>query len=276
MKQIINTGSAPNDKTGTPLRTAMTMINDNFTELYGRSSPYVGTLNDLLKGAIKAFIPDTVPPGTLLYIHDLKVAELGDDGYDYAVKIYAATTIDAEGTPYMEFTYDYEAPLNDIEHITLTPNTGGAWGTIVIDFSALTAGLYQAESFVDGGLVASYTPDSRMSVECYSIEKYGEVATLDGSKATYIIQLPDDQDADLELTLPESAGIKGAFNLFFIDAFATGYGVMLKAADGELINETYESITLTSENWPSRIIPDRTQSSNIIALGNFTGTLPTP
>ena len=33
-KQTINTGSAPNDKTGDQLRTAFTKINDNFTEVY--------------------------------------------------------------------------------------------------------------------------------------------------------------------------------------------------------------------------------------------------
>ena len=36
-KQSINVGSNPNDKTGDPLRTAFTKINDNFTELYGAS-----------------------------------------------------------------------------------------------------------------------------------------------------------------------------------------------------------------------------------------------
>ena len=36
-RQSINVGSNPNDKTGDPLRTAFTKINDNFTELYGAS-----------------------------------------------------------------------------------------------------------------------------------------------------------------------------------------------------------------------------------------------
>jgi hypothetical protein len=34
-KQTINLGSGPNTKTGDPLRTAFTKINDNFTEVYG-------------------------------------------------------------------------------------------------------------------------------------------------------------------------------------------------------------------------------------------------
>lgn len=36
-KQTINVGTTANDKTGDPLRTAFTKINDNFTELYGAS-----------------------------------------------------------------------------------------------------------------------------------------------------------------------------------------------------------------------------------------------
>ena len=34
-KQVINIGTAANDGTGDPLRTAFDKINDNFTELYG-------------------------------------------------------------------------------------------------------------------------------------------------------------------------------------------------------------------------------------------------
>ena len=33
-KQVINVGASPNSKSGDPLRTAFTKINENFTELY--------------------------------------------------------------------------------------------------------------------------------------------------------------------------------------------------------------------------------------------------
>ncbi len=36
-KQVINIGSSANDKSGDPLRTAFTKVNDNFTELYARA-----------------------------------------------------------------------------------------------------------------------------------------------------------------------------------------------------------------------------------------------
>jgi len=39
-KQTINIGSAANDGTGDPLRTAFTKTNENFTELYNDMSSY--------------------------------------------------------------------------------------------------------------------------------------------------------------------------------------------------------------------------------------------
>ena len=37
-RQVINIGSAANDRTGDPLRTAFTKINDNFQDLYFKDS----------------------------------------------------------------------------------------------------------------------------------------------------------------------------------------------------------------------------------------------
>ena len=44
-QQTINIGSAANDGTGDPLRTAFDKINDNFTEIYGSTAE----ANDLLE-----------------------------------------------------------------------------------------------------------------------------------------------------------------------------------------------------------------------------------
>lgn len=38
VQQVVNIGSAANDGTGDPLRTAFTKVNQNFTELYGRGA----------------------------------------------------------------------------------------------------------------------------------------------------------------------------------------------------------------------------------------------
>ena len=44
-QQIINIGSAPNDGTGDPIRTAMTKTNNNFSEFYSVFSPNTSTNN---------------------------------------------------------------------------------------------------------------------------------------------------------------------------------------------------------------------------------------
>jgi len=43
-KQTINVGTAPNDRTGDPLRTAFNKVNENFSELYTLTN---GTAADL-------------------------------------------------------------------------------------------------------------------------------------------------------------------------------------------------------------------------------------
>lgn len=50
-REIINVGSAPNDGTGDPIRTAYTKCNSNFAELYSRAQinpplSSVGTVGD--------------------------------------------------------------------------------------------------------------------------------------------------------------------------------------------------------------------------------------
>lgn len=51
-KQVINIGTAPNDKTGDQLRTAFTKINDNFTELYTISVSADETLTTLTPNGV--------------------------------------------------------------------------------------------------------------------------------------------------------------------------------------------------------------------------------
>lgn len=51
-KQVINIGASPNDKTGDPLRTAFTKINDNFTELYTISVSADETLTTLTPNGV--------------------------------------------------------------------------------------------------------------------------------------------------------------------------------------------------------------------------------
>ena len=52
-KQLVNIGTAPNDKSGDPLRVAFTKINSNFDELYGLLLP---DFQELIQDTVAAMI----------------------------------------------------------------------------------------------------------------------------------------------------------------------------------------------------------------------------
>ena len=52
-KQTINLGTTPNDGTGTPLRDAFDMVNDNFNEVYGEDFVTNARLANITRGSIK-------------------------------------------------------------------------------------------------------------------------------------------------------------------------------------------------------------------------------
>lgn len=56
-KQVIQIGQAPNDRTGDPLRTAFSKINDNFTELYTLTGGTAADLKELAQDyAVEMFV----------------------------------------------------------------------------------------------------------------------------------------------------------------------------------------------------------------------------
>ncbi len=56
-RQVVNVGSSPNDGTGTPLRDAMVIINDNFLELY--TNPVVNTAITVGNSSVNVFVNST-------------------------------------------------------------------------------------------------------------------------------------------------------------------------------------------------------------------------
>jgi hypothetical protein len=71
-KQTINIGTTANDRTGDPLRTAFTKVNQNFTELYNKdATDFSGNYNDLTnKPTISNFVneEDNLElPGSLIF-----------------------------------------------------------------------------------------------------------------------------------------------------------------------------------------------------------------
>lgn len=56
-RQVVNVGSSPNDGTGTPLRDAMVIVNDNFLELY--TNPVVNTSVTVGNSSVNSVINST-------------------------------------------------------------------------------------------------------------------------------------------------------------------------------------------------------------------------
>lgn len=115
-KQIINTGLAANDGTGDPIRTAMTKINANFTELYDRpvgggDSDFSGSYDDLTdKPVIPTDISDLTDTGSLLSgggsatfagLTEVDIADL--DVHDIAVQAKTTFVVTANGSSAYRF-----------------------------------------------------------------------------------------------------------------------------------------------------------------------------
>lgn len=62
-QQVINIGSAPDDHTGDPLRTAFTKTNGNFTELYTASGASLPLAGGTLTGNLVTFNGSAATPG---------------------------------------------------------------------------------------------------------------------------------------------------------------------------------------------------------------------
>lgn len=81
-KQTINVGTAANDRTGDPLRTAFGKINSNFTELYNKDA------SDFNPSAINQSL---IPANNVAY-------DLGSSAYRFRDLYLSGTTIDLGGT----------------------------------------------------------------------------------------------------------------------------------------------------------------------------------
>lgn len=119
-KQTINIGTVANDRSGDPLRTAFTKVNENFTELYNRgSSSFSGSYNDLTN---KPNIPDDIAD---LADSTSLLADIGD-------VVFIENAISAQdGVDLLIHTHDND----DKERVSvnLIPNTGALIATALSD-----------------------------------------------------------------------------------------------------------------------------------------------
>jgi len=100
-KQTINIGTSANDRTGDPLRTAFTKVNQNFTEVYN---------------SIVTDISDLTDTQNLLYL-----ANTGDITFD-GVKVIGGGTASGDGNGYstIELVPDDDLYVND-QYIIIDP-----------------------------------------------------------------------------------------------------------------------------------------------------------
>ncbi len=69
-KQVINIGQTANDKTGDPLRTAFSKVNDNFTELYALVGSDAAGLTELAQDYAAAMIVNGSHSGVVTNYND--------------------------------------------------------------------------------------------------------------------------------------------------------------------------------------------------------------
>lgn len=104
-QQVINIGTSPNDHTGTTLRSAFDMCNDNFTELYSRQGPCLGTKYQELQNAIKYIQVNKMEQGDLYYIGRIINGTGSSPNLTYTIDIYKTGNFSLPGSKVMTYTY---------------------------------------------------------------------------------------------------------------------------------------------------------------------------
>ncbi len=124
-KQLVNIGAAANDKTGTPLRDAFDMINDNFNELY--AEPSLSLLGNTLTLTKPDATTDTVDLAPYLD-EDARAISSGTlNGGIVTFTRDDATT----------FTLDLSGLLDDTNTVT---SVNGEVGVVVLDTDDIAQG----------------------------------------------------------------------------------------------------------------------------------------
>ena len=175
-KQAINLGTVVNDGTGTPLRSAFDMVNDNFDEVYGISgwgyyqdslaTPTISvgtsftqiTIDKLGASTEESYLPYEIRgSGTLWSGNKITPINIGDD-YDGRLDI---TVTARTGSPtYVEFIMDISNSTPDTNRVftgyILSTNVVPYKQNLPIDFFTLTTFLTNGGKIyarVDSGTV---------------------------------------------------------------------------------------------------------------------------
>lgn len=95
-QQNINIGAQANDGTGTPLRDAFDMINDNFTELYTASIGYSDVKSIAAGGTVVMTHNKGIPATSAVYVDDdgyIQQLLVKNAASNLSVTLYSSVTV---------------------------------------------------------------------------------------------------------------------------------------------------------------------------------------
>jgi hypothetical protein len=193
-------------------------IADSLTRM---NSPFCGQLHPELALAIKPIAFREIDPGGLYYINEVVAGRLLENGkYLYKITIMNAVSPTSDGMsdiPWMEYIFQSTSVFTGLKrHVMVESDGSGAFGTIVIDWSALVAGnQYICQNYLEGCLfgieLLSYwavITDSDLVIAPIPIIEISGDVTVNGAKKQYLVRTDS-----VEITVDPVANVLGEFEI---------------------------------------------------------------
>lgn len=234
-KQTIAIGSVANDGTGDTLRAAMDKVNDNFTENYASiaaleavtATPCCGSKYPEFRASTKFFIASQQMMSDLFYISKI---ENGVAGH-VIIEVKRTTNLVNAGDLVMKSDRTAAAKTGwEIVNLA-AQGVYGIYGTIIIDWDQLTAGVsYTCANWTEGGLFAINTAKTGTGGGGNATENVlsvtDDTTSVDGSYDQYVCKATK----DITLTMNAFATLAGTVK---INNISPTYHVELFAATAE-------------------------------------------
>jgi len=161
-RQVVNVGNNPNDGTGTPLRDAMVIINDNFLELY--TNPVVNTSVTVGNSSVNTVVNST----SLVFGNNSSTIRIGN------------TSINAVANSSGFFTGNGTVTANSISVTSNTVNIG-SYTAAANGYTYLPNGFKMNFGYV----LANSTVGNATFANAFTTDPYVVTATTNTATATY-------------------------------------------------------------------------------------------
>lgn len=236
-KQTINIGSSANDGTGSTLRAAMDICNDNFNELYARQGPVSGSLFPDVINAVKYVEIAGRQPGDLFCITEIKCAVANGSDYDYLIEIGKVTAVDGSPDAICQYAATVSSLKTGLTLVAVPEYDGSGYSAVVvINWSLLTNGTdYQMPDYEDGSLFAINLKPQKFNMLDATVQVIAtDEQTIDGSKELYVFDT-DTFGGDLIVYLADIADMKGECEIMLLPS-AGDYTLQVIGESGKDIN----------------------------------------